>query len=231
VCVSDGLGEIPVVSDLTHELRRDGDVLLISKRCASLPPLRALLCFASKYGLSGDGRYGWDHAAMVYRDRMSNVPMLLEGEGAGVTLRTFEERLMQGTDHQEVLLLPLRGVESTTVDGDQPRLASFVQELGLVRSRDGYDGQGSCCQNNWALYRDLRLSAHARSASIDKARVDVAGESSMCHFGAPLVATALQRLGVLDPRVDPASVTPVVLPDVPLQYPALFGRPVTIRSR
>lgn len=53
----------------------------------------------------------------------------------------------------------------------------------------------------------------------------------MCHFGAPLVATALQRLGVLDPRVDPASVTPVVLPDVPLQYPALFGRPVTIRSR
>ena len=102
-------------------------MLLLNKRCASLPPMQALLCFASKYGLSGDGRHGWDHAAIVYRDPTTHVPMLLEGEAHGVSLRTFEERLMQGTDHQEVLLLPLRGVNGDTQSANHRKMGDFVK--------------------------------------------------------------------------------------------------------
>lgn len=64
---------------------------------------------------------------MVFRDRASDVPMLLEGDGKGVTLRTFEERLMQGTDHQEMTLLPLRGLPDASTDGHEPKLAKFVK--------------------------------------------------------------------------------------------------------
>ena len=110
--------------------RRDGDVILINKRCTSLPPVQALLCFASKYGLSGDGRHGWDHAAIVYREPKTNVPMLLEGGPKGVSLRTFEERLMQGTDHQEVLLLPLRGADGQAQSDKHQKLAIFVKVHG-----------------------------------------------------------------------------------------------------
>ena len=110
--------------------RRDGDVILINKRCTSLPPVQALLCFASKYGLSGDGRHGWDHAAIVYREPKTNVPMLLEGGPGGVSLRTFEERLMQGTDHQEVLLLPLRGADGQAQSDKNQKLENFVKVHG-----------------------------------------------------------------------------------------------------
>ena len=94
----------------------------------SLP--HALLCLASKYGLSGDGRYGWDHAGVVVRDASSDVPYLLEGRGGRVTLHTFEERLLQGADHQEVLLLPLRGLDRGL---SRPRLSSLIQVRGSAR--------------------------------------------------------------------------------------------------
>ena len=78
----------------------DGDVLLINRRCTSLPLTQAVLCFASKYGLSGSGHRCWDHAAVVLRDQSSGVPYVLEGDTSGVRLRSYEERLMQGQDHQ-----------------------------------------------------------------------------------------------------------------------------------
>ena len=65
-----------------------------------------------KYGISGSGRGCWDHAALVVRDRKTDVPYLLEGRPSGTTLRTYEERLMQGSN-DEVVVLPLRGVERT----------------------------------------------------------------------------------------------------------------------
>ena len=66
---------------------RDGDVVLINRPCSSLgDPLSALLCFASKYGLSGEGRQSWDHAAMVIRDH--GIPYLLEGGASGIVKGT-----------------------------------------------------------------------------------------------------------------------------------------------
>ena len=78
----------------------DGDVLLINRRCMSLPLPQAMLCLASKYGLSGTGYRCWDHAAVVLRDHSSGVPYVLEGDTAGVRLRSYEERLLQAQDHQ-----------------------------------------------------------------------------------------------------------------------------------
>ena len=80
-----------------------GDVLLFNRRCGSLPPAHALLCFASKFGISGNGRNAWDHAGLVVRDRKTDIPYVLEGNLQGVTMRTYEERLMQGSDFDEVL--------------------------------------------------------------------------------------------------------------------------------
>ena len=53
--------------------------MLINQRCMKLPPPAALLCWLSKFGISGDGRGCWDHAAFVLRDTKTDVPYLLEG--------------------------------------------------------------------------------------------------------------------------------------------------------
>jgi hypothetical protein len=108
----------------------DGDIILMNKSCTSLPPLRMLLCMFSKYGISGDGTGAWDHAAMVLRDRSSNVPYLLEGDESGVTLRTFEERLLQGADHQEMVLLPLRRRQGEG-EAVQAQMSDFVKVCSL----------------------------------------------------------------------------------------------------
>ena len=114
---------------------RDGDVVLINRPCLSLgDPISMALCLASKYGLSGEGRQCWDHAAIVVRDR--GVPYLLEGNSGGVTMRTYEERLLQSRDHQEVTVLPLRtaaAASSSARQGEDQRRATafsrFVDEL------------------------------------------------------------------------------------------------------
>ena len=41
---------------------------------------------------------------MVVRDRITDVPYLLEGDASGVTLRTYEERLMQVSASVSVFL-------------------------------------------------------------------------------------------------------------------------------
>lgn len=100
----------------------------------------------------------------------------------------------------------------------------------MTRTADGYDAPGSCCENTWAVYRDLRRTARAREASItNAATAQQDGGTPTCRFGAPLVAAALQHLHVLTRGIDAANVTPSVLPDLPLQN-SQFGRPVTIRS-
>ena len=108
MATKDGFFSQGSADDRLANTLQNGDVLLINKCCTSLGPLRGLLCLASKYGLSGDGRGSWDHAAMVVRDRATSVPYLLEGTASGVTMRTYEERLLQSSDHQELVLLPLR---------------------------------------------------------------------------------------------------------------------------
>lgn len=228
---------------------RDGDVVLISKRCTSLfstNPLSALLCYASKYGLSGEGRHCWDHAAVVVHSR--GVPFLLEGGAEGVTMRTYEERLLQGADHQEVMLLPLRNLETSMKTGEDlsaedrrraSALGGLMEELQLKRTPDGLDAPGAtCCQNTWAAYRTLRQPYSRRrtgfaAAAAGASAAPLAEESSQpapCTFGAPLVATALQRLGALEPAFDPARVTPASLPNLPMVDPLLFGRPVPVRT-
>ena len=226
---------------------RDGDVVLVNKQCSSLfstNPLSALLCFASKYGLSGEGRHCWDHAAVVVHKL--GVPYLLEGGAGGVTMRTYEERLLQGIDHQEIMLLPLR-TDVNRDDGSEPNeraaaeerrrasaLGGLVEEMGLRRTPDGFDAPGSaCCQNTWAAYRALRQPYSKRgisAAAAAAARAEESPPAAVCSFGAPLVATALQRLGALGAAIDPATVTPAALPTLPLSEPALFGRPVPVRG-
>ncbi len=105
---------------------RTGDVMLINQRCMKLPPPAALLCWLSKFGISGDGRGCWDHAAFVLRDTKTDVPYLLEGGLWGATLRTYEERLMQnGGYREEMTLLPLHraGSEETGRAGSPAELA------------------------------------------------------------------------------------------------------------
>ena len=228
---------------------RDGDVVLFNKQCTSLfstNPLSGLLCLASKYGLSGEGRHCWDHAAIVVHKL--GVPYLLEGSANGVTMRTYEERLLQGIDHQEVMLLPLRtanrdgDLSANQASAEERRRASalggLMEELGLRRTADGFDAPGStCCQNTWAAYRALRLPHSKRgigpaaaAAALSAPRAEESAQPAVCTFGAPLVATALQRLGALGALTDAATVTPAALPSLPLSEPALFGRPVPVRS-
>ena len=51
----------------------------------------------------------------------------------------------------------------------------------------------------------------------------------VCRYGAPLVASILQRLGVLDERADAAGVTPAALATLQLEGPAHYGKPITVR--
>lgn len=228
--------------DLLANNLKNGDVLLINKCCTSLGLLRGLLCLASKYGLSSSGRGVWDQVAMVVRDRATNVAYLLEGDSAGVTMRTYEERLLQSTDHQEMVLLPLRGADNkVTAEHRSRALGRFVEELGLRKTADGFDSAGTSCENTWALYQQLRspprrvrgqfASSTSSGGAADTEDSHQATRPPPCRFGAPLVATALQRMGALDASVDPASVTPLTLPSVPLREPAVFGRPVEVRSQ
>ena len=213
---------------------RDGDVVLFNQRCANLSnPVATLLCVASKYGLSGEGRHCWDHAAIVVHKH--NVPYLLEGGATGVTMRSYEERLMQGSDHQEVMLLPLkkRSDPAHSPEEEYKRrssaLGGLVSELGLQPTPDGFDAAGAArCQNTWATYRALRQPYNKRGRLPDG--VSQSAEGGGCTFGAPLIARALQTLGALEPHVDAAQVTPAALPTLPLAGSALFGRPTPVRS-
>ena len=137
---------------------------------------------------------------MIVRDRASGVPWVLEGTEHGVRMRTFEERLLQDADHQEMLLLPLRA------DGTEARrggLHGLVEELSLRRTPEGFERAGTRCRNTLAAYRALHRApprhGSAASAASTTAQHDVdataAAERPCCHFGAPLVATALQRVG------------------------------------
>ncbi len=210
--------------------RSDGDVLLFNTKCSRLPPHEAALCAASKYGISGDGTHGWDHAAVVLRDRATGVPWLLEGGRRGVTMRTYEERLLQGDDHQEVLLLPLRG--AARAEGASAALHEFVAELKLSRTADGFDGDGATrCRNLWRTYRDL-CAPPRPGAGIGGGGGGGGGggERPPCLYGATLVTAALQRMGALGPQYDPREATPARLPQLPLEPPAVFGRPVPLRS-
>ena len=141
--MAEGYFTVGSTDAILAESLRDGDVVVVNKRCTSLSnPLAAFLCLASKYGLSGEGRHCWDHAAVVVHDR--GVPYLLEGENGGVTMRTYEERLLQGNDHQEVMVLPLRGGGGESggggdEDGESRRrtaaLSKFVEvRLAIARS-------------------------------------------------------------------------------------------------
>ena len=106
-----------------------------------------------------------------------------------------------------------------------------AQELHLARTVDGFEGQGGCCENTWSVYRDLRTSVRMRGGVAHRRPPDTQqAVAPPCSFGAPLVAEALMRIGALDPRVDPASVTPAALPHMVLDSPAMFARPVSIRN-
>ena len=209
----------------------DGDVVLINKRCSSLAsasPWRAAACMVAKYGLSGDGRGAWDHAAIVHHK--DGVPYLLEGSERGVTLRTFEERLLQGTDHQEVTVLPLRGTDPNRTT---TAMSSFVMDLGLRKTLDGFDGDGTTrCDNIWSVYRQLCAKPRLKARSLDDLPISSpTNDGAPCLFGAPLVVSALRRIGVLGERApDAASVTPAALPLLPLQSSAAFDRPRSVRS-
>ena len=91
--------------ELLASTLRTGDVVVFNRYCRSLAPHRAALCLASKYGLSGDGRGCWDHAALVVRDRRTDVAYLLEGGAGAVTMRTYEERMGEFADATEAVLL------------------------------------------------------------------------------------------------------------------------------
>ena len=113
-------------------------MLLINQRCMKLPPPAALLCWLSKFGISGDGRGCWDHAAFVLRDTKTDVPYLLEGGLSGATLRTYEERLLQNGGYQEEMtLLPLQraGSKETGRAGSPADLARVDALLAKLSVR------------------------------------------------------------------------------------------------
>ncbi|KAL1524669.1 hypothetical protein AB1Y20_019555 [Prymnesium parvum] len=205
----------------------NGDVLLINRRCSSLPLLEAAVCLASKYGLSGSGRGCWDHAAIVMRDPKSNVPYILEGDSAGVRFRTYEERLMQSTDHQELLWLPLRGLP----DGHtRTSMETLIKDFDMRQTIDGAESTSSRCRNVWAAYRDIRSPPKKFGADLSRASGQPGQRETSCTFGAPLVASVLQQLGALGRQTDPAAVTPTMLADLELEGDSYFKRPVPIRT-
>ena len=113
-------------------------MLLINQACMKLPPPAALLCWLSKFGISGDGRGCWDHAAFVLRDTKTDVPYLLEGGLSGATLRTYEERLLQnGGYREEMTLLPLHraGSKETGRAGSPADLARVDALLAKLSVR------------------------------------------------------------------------------------------------
>ena len=108
---------------------RSGDVVLVNQRCDKLPLPAAALCWASKFGISGNGKGCWDHAALVLRDSKTDVPYLLEGHVDGVRLRSYEERVMQDGSREEMVLLPLRDCEQQS-----PAHLARLDALFQVRS-------------------------------------------------------------------------------------------------
>uniref|UniRef100_A0A7S0IUR3 Uncharacterized protein n=1 Tax=Calcidiscus leptoporus TaxID=127549 RepID=A0A7S0IUR3_9EUKA len=167
------------------------------------------------------------------RDDETDVPYLLEGSLRGATMRTYEERLLQDTDHCEVTVLPLRGVN----DDARPALRRFAQEeLRLQRTRGGFDVSSSsdvgapCCQNLWMVYSQLRSRARVGDAAETSNAREGGTSGGLCTFGAPLVATALQRLGVLELHMDVERVTPAALPALQLTAGASFGKPFVVRG-
>ena len=213
---------------------RTGDVVLINQRCSKLPLPAAALCWLSKFGISGDGRGCWDHAAFVLRDTKTDVPYLLEGGLSGATLRTYEERLLQnGGYREEMTLLPLGGLESSPAD--LARVDALLGDLRMSRTLDGMDGpRGDWrCVNLWSLYQHMRspprsLAAERAQSTAAAAAAEPATDAG-CAFGAPLVGRALQRLGALDSNVDVAGLTPAAFMQAKLATPAKFGTPVSLR--
>ena len=141
----------------------------------------------------------------------------------------------QGDDYSEVGLLPLRGVERSA--GTLGPLHTLLDDdLRLRKSADGYDGvTESRCQNLWNVYAAMRSpprSAAARRVNADRlnATADPPAAAATCTFGAPLVATALQRIGALDRRVDPSRATPASIAQLRLTPPAAFSGAVGVRS-
>lgn len=98
----------------------------------------------------------------------------------------------------------------------------------MRKTADGMDGPAgeSRCVNLWTVYQQMRgaPSTHAeRRATLTAG--DATDASSECTFGAPLVGRALQRLGVLDDRVDVGQLTPAsFMNPALLAPPASFGR-------
>jgi hypothetical protein len=227
---------------LLAQTLKTGDVLLLSKKCAAHAtrhPATTALCYASKFGLSGDAAHSYDHAALVVTK--DDVPYLLEGDAHAVTLRSYEERLMQSDDLRDVSLLRLHS------DGtlDKARLRSFLHdELQLRKVADGFDAppaQAGRCENLWSVYRAMRtLPRRERrrppaaddggGAAAAAASSAVEGRPPPCTFGAPLVATALQRLGALAADFEPSSVTPEQLEGLPLSAWARFRPRVAVRG-
>ena len=117
--------------ELLASTLRTGDVVVFNRYCRSLAPHRAALCLASKYGLSGDGRGCWDHAALVVRDRRTDVAYLLEGGAGAVTMRTYEERMGEFADATEAVLLRAGAEASDAAAAGLDRL--LRDELRLAR--------------------------------------------------------------------------------------------------
>ena len=140
----------------------------------------------------------------------------------------------QGDDYTEVGLLPLRGVERSAANLE-PLHKLLDGDLRLRKSADGYDGiTESRCQNLWNVYAAMRSpprSAAARRVNADRLNATAdPPATATCTFGAPLVATALQRIGALDRRVDPGKATPASIAQLRLFPPAAFGGAVGVRS-
>ena len=98
-----------------------------------------------------------------------------------------------------------------------------VRQTALSPSFLQASGPAGCpsarCANLWEVYRRMRAGdrRHVRlappreaagAAGAPAAGAAGAAGAAPCGFGAPLVATALQRLGALSGAVDPASAAP-----------------------
>lgn len=139
---------------------------------------------------------------------------------------------MQGGDLAEVKVYPLLG------DRDVAALSTFIhKELNMSKHADGFDAPAEQCLTNkcwnlWSVYQHHRTGAPARRSPKEQASPQQQlphTHTGACGFGAPLVASALQRLGVLADSVDPASLLPVQLPLQRLLGGTRFATPITVR--
>lgn len=98
-----------------------GDIVLFNRRCTSMSPSGAVLCFVAKVFSNSI----WDHVGVVIRDPRTGELLFLEADFGGVKLRSLEERVRRSKSN-EIAVRKLSVVRSSSM---REGFYAFAQEM------------------------------------------------------------------------------------------------------